>query len=87
VDLENKELIAEVSDFGKSFNFERVYPDACDEGVKLMSHRTGVVSTWTTVASVRDQESEMMFWILQPDGYSIRKQPALEGWMMRVFND
>lgn len=35
------EGVVEISDLGRSFQFGRVYDDACDEGVTVISERTG----------------------------------------------
>lgn len=59
-------LVAEISDLGRGFAFGRVYDDACDEGLTLVSHRTGRTAPYAVDRVDRDGDGELMGWTLLP---------------------
>ena len=69
------------------FQFDRLYDDACDEGLALWSHKTGVVTTWYLEMTSTDLEHEVQYWLLKPTSESIYKVPALAGYALKIFND
>lgn len=55
----------EISDLGPGFQFGRVYDDACDEGLTLVSHRTGREVVYV-VNHQQYKEGELVAWELIP---------------------
>lgn len=64
------------------FRPERVWDDACDVGVTLVSHRTGREVVYVVEDMARDGEGDLLWWDLLPADLSMRFLPPL-----RVFND
>lgn len=60
------EFTAEISDLGRGFNFGRVYDDACDVGVTVVSARTGREIVFAVEHEDRDREGELLSWTLRP---------------------
>jgi hypothetical protein len=50
------EFVAEVSDFGSTNLFSRIYPDACDVGFAMQSTRTGKEAVFYLAEEKRDGE-------------------------------
>lgn len=98
LDKEHKQFSAEMStlegnlgrlplgDRGSTEVFQRLYNDACDVGLILVSNRTKEEATWVAVDVSRDDE-DIHHWILHPTSEAIRKHPRLEGYTMIIFND
>jgi hypothetical protein len=59
-------FIAEISDLGKSFQFGRVYDDACDIGLTLISEWTGVETVFAIHEEIKDGEGDVTGWELRP---------------------
>jgi hypothetical protein len=78
-DAANRMFSAEASDLGPSFRFEQVYDDACDEGMTLISHRTGQAVTCAVTHVERDREGDLLYWDLLPLGNKCFR--------VRIFND
>lgn len=76
-----------VSDFGPSFHLSRVYPDRRDEGLILISDRTGRAVTFILTETKRDRGGDVEFWKLTPTAESLLKQPAASGVSIVLFND
>lgn len=87
VNAKDKVMTCELSDL--STPFQQLYDDACDEGIKLESPKSGNVSYWYVDEAVhtQDEDHELMYYILKPVMESIRKFPNLKGWKLMVFND
>jgi hypothetical protein len=80
---ETRTFIAEMSDLG---SFDRVYDDACDEGLTLVSaNRPGEQIVFAVTRVERDADGDLMYWDLIP----AQPQPAARGctFGVRVFND
>ena len=71
----------DISDFGKGFDFERVYDDACDEGLTVHSEKTGFDVVFALENVVRDNENDVLYWEL------ISVTPGNVGHKMKIFND
>jgi hypothetical protein len=84
---ERRELVAEASDLGSSFQLEQLYVDACDEGVKIISDRTGQEAAFYLVQRKTDGEGDLLAWVFEPTLEAIRKQPQLAGVKVVVLND
>lgn len=72
-------LVAEMSDLP---GFGQVYDDACDEGMTLVSHRTGREVVYGVEHVERDREGDLMFWDLRPAKRADAGLPTV-----RIFND
>lgn len=68
-------------------SFGQVYNDACDEGIKLVSHVTGKESFWYVNEVKKDNEGDIQVWIMQPTRESLREFPQLAGVEIHVLND
>lgn len=68
-------FIGEISD---THGFGRVYADACDEGLTLVSSRTGAELVFVVVDEQRDAEGDLQLWKLEAVGRPFR---------MTLFND
>ncbi len=75
-------LVAEISDFGKNWNFERVWDDACDEGMTIVSHHTGKKVVYAVDHIERDRENDLLYWDLKPADRVDSHLPTV-----RIFND
>lgn len=59
----------------------RVYDDACDEGLTLVSAKTGREIVFAVNHVERDREGDVLYWDLKPvPGES-------QVWTVRIFND
>jgi hypothetical protein len=74
-----RKFIAEISDFGKGFQFGRVYDDACDEGFTMVGQRDEVV--FAVDHTEYDAEGDLLFWKL------VSVTPKHKGFTAIVFND
>ena len=80
-------LVCEASDLGRGFRLERLYDDACDVGMALINPRTGNVTRWSLKEEVRDQEHELLGWMMVPTPETVRKQPELASYQLNIVND
>lgn len=75
-------LVAEISDLN---GYGRVYDDACDVGLTLVSHKTGRQIVFVVEHQERDREWELLFEDLLPADLRVRREmPNLK---VRIFND
>jgi hypothetical protein len=75
---ETRTYVAEASDLGP---FGRVWDDACDEGLTLISARRNLEIVFT-VEVTATEDNDILWWDLIP---ADRKHPVTFG--VRVFND
>lgn len=80
-------FVTEISDLNANgVSFGRLFDDACDQGLVLVSHKTGVqVKFYIDREVVRD--GEVVSWILLPTFDTTMKIPALIDTFVEVFND
>ena len=83
---DSKRFIAEASELGPNM-FEQIYPDACDQGIVLVSEKTGVETKWVEDRQLWDWEGELGGWVLIPTAETLRKVPALRGYEVHILND
>jgi len=76
-DPQTREYVGEIS---STHGFGRVYDDACDEGLTLVSGRTGNEEVFVVIDEVRDAEGDTQYWVLRP------VNPNLDA-ALRLFND
>jgi hypothetical protein len=84
-----KEFSAESSDFCRRNKdlFHRLYQDACDEGITIISTKTGVEVDYYISECIEDNEGDLLSWILIPTLESLRKTPLASGTSVVIFND
>jgi len=71
-----------VGEISSTNGFGRVYADACDEGLTLVSARTGVEIVFVITGTDKDAEGEIVSWTLVPAIPS-----AWGGGSILLFND
>lgn len=79
-------LVAEASDLGRE-PFGRVYDDACDAGLTIVSERTGREVVFYVEREVRDAERELLYHVLLPTPESVRRVGCSPSLTVHVFND
>lgn len=67
--------------------FCRAYPDACDQGIKVVSHRTGTEAMFVVTEETKDNDNDVQMWTLRPTKQCLKQNPGLAGVAMLVFND
>ena len=82
---ESKHLVAEISDLGCNA-FQRLFDDACDEGLSVYNARTGSTTIWA-IESTHCVEREITEWILRPLAESCREHPGVQNYVMHIAND
>lgn len=88
-DSKRKVLVAEISDLGIRLPrspFVRVYHDSADEGLVLMSHKTGKKATFY-IDHIETDEGDIRWWTLLPTIETMHDIPQLRGWKIELFND
>ena len=87
-DKENKIFIGELSELDKNV-FKQIYEDACDEGLTLISEKSGNKSDWfvSNFEYVNLPDKELLAIHLLPTPETIRKFPGLKNYNMVLLND
>jgi len=86
INSHEKIMSGDMSEIGDS-SFIQIYPDACDVGIMLTSHKTGITTRWFHESTHRGNENEINFWELCPVPEDVRKFPNLADWVIRIWND
>lgn len=83
------QLVCEASDLGlrPGHQWERLYDDACDVGIVLRSHKTGVETRWYLQDTERDAEGDVTCWKFRPCSESARKSPDIAAYTLVILND
>jgi len=88
-DKATRTFSAEISmlDQGGRINvWQQAYQDACDEGIKVVSHNTGKEVMY--VVNRKDEsDGEIHGWHLIPTADSIRRVPECKGTKLFIMND
>lgn len=86
---QHRSFVTEASNFSRAGQeiFHRIYPDACDEGITLISHVTGLHADFYVHETGTDDEGDVTHWTLHPTPETVRKTPRLRGVYVRIFND
>lgn len=58
----DKTFVTEASSLGKTNLFDRLYPDACDVGFWLKSHKTGKQILFFLVDEIKNADDELTGW-------------------------
>jgi len=80
----------ELSSLGVSPNqnvFHQLYNDADDEGITLISTRTGKEANYFVDFVDKDREGELYGWNLLPTSETLREQPQLKNTKVLIIND
>lgn len=82
----DRRFYAEASDLGPGRScFGRVWDDACDEGLTMVSSRKAGEEVVMVVEHTEvDREGDVRWWDLKPAKLEDRKRV---GWTVRVWND
>lgn len=83
---ETKNFSAFLSDIPNS-EWIQTYSDACDQGLVVVSDKTGKSVTYTQEGENRDKEGDLEFLILKPTKKSTKEVPACIGTTLILFND
>lgn len=67
--------------------FGRIYPDSCDEGFRLISHKTAQEVVCYVDRVHMNREHEITHWELRVTPESLRKQPQLNDIKVIIWND
>jgi hypothetical protein len=79
-------LVIEHSDLNaRGLDFGRVYDDACDLGITLVSQVTQKKIAYAITNTVRDAEGDLQYWDLTPAPYQHNVPDSMP--RVRVYND
>ena len=76
----------EISSLGKHFKFDRIYLDACDVGLTLVSEKTGSEATYY-VDEEHIENGEITHWTLYPTVETRKKYLQLARTSIVIWND
>ena len=80
-------LACEASDIGL-WKFDYLYTDSSDVGLALVDSVNGDVTRWVLKETLRHPDSkDILYWILQPTIETLRDDPNLEHYELRIYND
>jgi len=71
----------------RSLVFHQVYPDACDEGMTLVSARTGEEVDYVVIEQERAVDGELESWTLVPTKQALKRVPRARGTKIIIWND
>lgn len=87
-DPKERLLVAEISDLGKDFRFEQIYPDSCDPGFTMVSAKTGDLVDFVEVGQDRsDSGEDIAGWRFEPKPEHVRRNPKVKGLRVLIIND
>lgn len=64
-------FLADISDLGPQFKLGRVYDDACDEGLTLVSEWTGKEIVFAMHEELKNEEGDVEGWEFKPVSNSV----------------
>lgn len=85
-DPKTRILSADISDLGP-YPLYQVYNDACDEGMTVVSHHTGIEVTFVVNRVETDGGGDILKWELVPTDQSLRLHRHLAGMSIYLYND
>jgi len=80
------EFVADISDLG-AFRFQRLYDDAADVGLALLSSKTGKIALFYLQCEHTNGDGDITHWTLFPTKEAIKKNPGLAFVTMTIYND
>lgn len=83
---EERAFVADMSDMPQG-TFCRAYPDAADEGLLLVSVKTGAEVMYVENHQARDAEGELKYVEYVPTKDAARRVPGCRGTRVLLFND
>lgn len=86
-DSKSKTFVAEASDLNGTAGEHRIYDDACDVGITLVNLETLGRATFYFHEEVHDGDGDLIFTEYLPISEHVRKNPRLEGYTVRIYND
>lgn len=66
--------------------FGRIFPDSCDEGLYIVSDKTGAEAGFAVDKEERNDDNDVAFWVLLPTAETRRKFPLLKDAKVTIFN-
>lgn len=66
--------------------FGRIFPDACDEGLYIVSAITGDEAGFAVYRASRNIDDDITSWLLTPTDETKRKFPLLKNATVTIFN-
>lgn len=81
---QTKTLTAEMSDLGTGRKWYRVYDDACDAGITIISDHTGREVVFVITYTATDRDGDTLHWLLKP---AKKYQGVDEELQVIIFND
>jgi hypothetical protein len=91
VHSDTKMLVAYASDLGLhagALPFARIYDDACDAGISIVSHKTGVKLTYyVDQHEDRNADGEITGWRYTLTPEHARSHPNMREWKVLIIND
>lgn len=60
-----RQFLAFASDLQGSFKLGRIFDDACDEGFKIRSAKTGKTEIFVLTEILKDQEGDIQGWVFK----------------------
>jgi hypothetical protein len=74
-------------DMSELRGFERIYPDACDEGFAIQSDKTNDIAVFSVFKVEKDSEDDIQYWVLIPTTETLRDMPKIRYTTVFVYND
>ncbi len=84
---ETKALVAEESDLRGCSVWAKLYSDAADLGLAVVSDKTQATVVYVFALTEKDGEGEMVSWTFLPHTESIKNNPKCAGTKVVIFND
>lgn len=79
-------FVAEASDLGTEFGPQRLYPDAADVGLVLISSKTGKEAVYV-FSDFEKRDGDLISWTYLPTKETLKQFPALRGTKVVIYND
>lgn len=70
----------------KKHMFGRIFNDACDEGMYIVSDKTGAEAGFAVDREERNDDNDITSWVLKPTDETKRKFPLLKNATVTIFN-
>lgn len=80
-------MVAEASDIGWKNIFDQLFDDAYDIGLAIRSERTKKVVYFHVAEEIKDQEGDILVWILKPISQHAKPNTKLYNLEVHVLND
>jgi hypothetical protein len=71
----------------RTFSWTRLYSDACDVGVVLVSQKTSKEVRYYLHDTHKDNDNDVQYWELLPCTEDVRKNPGVKNTKIMIWND